>query len=127
MYKERVMNVCLHFTCRIKARCLFLIIPELYMAFWRKQIRVWFESSGSQTRVLFAKSTLFPKLIRTWFEQDSNKCLKKYLKRSENQKMISVISDFYSVTITLINSSFCQNNFQFPSSKLHLPTPNKFS
>ena len=47
------------------------------MAFWRKQIRVWFESSGSQTRVLFAKSTLFPNLIRTWFEQDSDKCLKK--------------------------------------------------
>jgi hypothetical protein len=47
------------------------------MAFWRKQIRVWVESSGSQTRVLFAKRVPFPKLIRTWFEQDSNKCLKK--------------------------------------------------
>ena len=34
-------------------------------------IRVWVESSGSQSAVLFGKSTVFPKLIRTWFEQDS--------------------------------------------------------
>ena len=34
-------------------------------------IRVWVESSGSQIAVLFGKSTVFPKLIRTWFEQDS--------------------------------------------------------
>ena len=34
-------------------------------------IRVWVESSGTQTAVLFGKSTVFPKLIRTWFEQDS--------------------------------------------------------
>ena len=32
---------------------------------------VWVESSGSQSAVLFGKSTVFPKLIRTWFEQDS--------------------------------------------------------
>ena len=36
-------------------------------------IRVWVESSGSQSAVLFGKSTVFPKLIRTWFEQDSKK------------------------------------------------------
>ncbi len=35
------------------------------------KIRVWVESSGSQSAVLFGKSTVFPKLIRTWFEQDS--------------------------------------------------------
>ena len=34
-------------------------------------IRVWVESSGTQSAVLFGKSTVFPKLIRTWFEQDS--------------------------------------------------------
>ena len=34
-------------------------------------IRVGVESSGSQSAVLFGKSTVFPKLIRTWFEQDS--------------------------------------------------------
>ena len=34
-------------------------------------IRVWVESCGSQSAVLFGKSTVFPKLIRTWFEQDS--------------------------------------------------------
>ena len=34
-------------------------------------IRVWVESSGTQSWVLFGKSTVFPKLIRTWFEQDS--------------------------------------------------------
>ena len=85
-YKERVVNVCLFFTCRTKAGYLLLIIPELYMAFWRKQIRVWVESSGSQTRVLFAKSTLFPKLIRSWFELDSNKCLKKDKKSREKPK-----------------------------------------
>ena len=34
-------------------------------------IRVLVESSCSQSAVLFGKSTVFPKLIRTWFEQDS--------------------------------------------------------
>ena len=34
-------------------------------------IKVGVESSGSQSAVLFGKSTVFPKLIRTWFEQDS--------------------------------------------------------
>ena len=49
-------------------------------------IRVWVESSGSQSAVLFGKSTVFPKLIRTWFEQDSNKCIKKHLKSREKPK-----------------------------------------
>ena len=40
-------------------------------------IRVWVESSGSQSAVLFGKSTVFPKLIRTWFEQDSKESGKK--------------------------------------------------
>ena len=64
------MSACILLAGQRQDAC-FLLYPELYMAFWRKQIRVWVESSGSQTRVLFAKSTLFPKLIRTWFEQDS--------------------------------------------------------
>ena len=34
-------------------------------------IKVGVESSGSQSAVLFGKSTVFPKLIRTWFELDS--------------------------------------------------------
>ena len=34
-------------------------------------IRVWVESSGSQSADIYKKSTVFPKLIRTWFEQDS--------------------------------------------------------
>ena len=40
-------------------------------------IRVWVESSGSQSAVLFGKSTVFPKLIRTWFEQDSKESWEK--------------------------------------------------
>ena len=40
-------------------------------------IRVWVESSGSQSAVLFGKSTVFTKLIRTWFEQDSKESGKK--------------------------------------------------
>ena len=40
-------------------------------------IRVWVESGGSQSAVLFGKSTVFPKLIRTWFEQDSKEGGKK--------------------------------------------------
>ena len=31
------------------------------------------ESKSNQVRVLFEKSTHFPKLIRAWFEADSNK------------------------------------------------------
>ena len=80
------MSACILLAGQRQNTC-FLLYPELYMAFWRKQIRVWVESSGSQTRVLFAKSTLFPKLIRTWFEQDSNKCLKKD-KKGEIIKLI---------------------------------------
>ena len=40
-------------------------------------IRVGVESSGNQSAVLFGKSTVFPKLIRTWFEQDSKESGKK--------------------------------------------------
>ena len=39
--------------------------------------RVGVESSGGQSAVLFGKSTVFPKLIRTWFEQDSKESGKK--------------------------------------------------
>ena len=36
MYKERVMNVFLHFTCRIKARYLLLIIPRTLYGILKK-------------------------------------------------------------------------------------------
>ena len=77
MYKERVMNVCLHFTCRTKAKYRLLIIPRTLYGILKKTNKglswIKWQSNSSFVRKKYPFSEADSNLIRTRLEQMSQK------------------------------------------------------